>query len=107
MRLVGHWLDKRVAVAAAKEAAYQSADAEGKKAMLAAVGAEVAEEVAAADAAKAAALAKRPAWVVAKEAALLRNKNNTLLQLPKAPTSKFLAIMDPQRSHATPLAADH
>ena len=28
-----------------------------------------------------------------------------LLQLPMAPASKFIAVMDPKRSRATPLAA--
>ena len=42
---------------------------------------QVGAEVKAADAARALALTKRPAWVVAKEAALLQNKYNTLLEL--------------------------
>ena len=73
--------------------------------MLKAVGDEVGAEVDAADAARASALAKRPAWIVAKEAALRENKYNMLLQLPMAPASKFIAVMDPQRSRATPLGA--
>ena len=73
--------------------------------MLAAVGVEVAAEVAAKDAAKDAATAKRPAWIVAKDAALRQNKYNVLLQLPKAPASKFVAVMDPKRSRAMPLDA--
>ena len=66
---------------------------------------QVGAEVEAADAARALALTKRPAWVVAKEAALRQNKYNMLLQLPMAPASKFIAVMDPKRSRATPLAA--
>ena len=42
---------------------------------------QVGAEVKAADAARALALTKRPAWVVAKEAALLQNKYNPLLEL--------------------------
>ena len=42
---------------------------------------QVGAEVEAADAARALALTKRPAWVVAKETALRQNKYNTLLEL--------------------------
>ena len=105
MLFVGRWLERRAAAAAAKEEAYRSADEAGRRAMLKAVGDEVGAEVDAADAARASALAKRPAWIVAKEAALRENKYNMLLQLPMAPASKFIAVMDPQRSRATPLGA--
>ena len=67
--------------------------------MLQAVADEVQAEVDAAEKSRAAALAKRPAWIVAKEAALRQNKYNVLLPLPKAPASKFVAVMQPQLQH--------
>ena len=78
---------------------FQRADAPERKAMLQAVADEVQAEVDAAEKSRAAALAKRPAWIVAKEAALRQNKYNVLLPLPKAPASKFVAVMRPQLQH--------
>ena len=99
MLFVGRWLDRRALAAAAKEEVFQRADAPERKAMLQAVADEVQAEVDAAKKSRAAALAKRPAWIVAKEAALRQNKYNVLLQLPKAPASKFVAVMQPQLQH--------
>ena len=47
---------------------------------------QVAAEIDAVDAARASSLAKRPAWIVAKEAALRQNKYTKLLQLQPAPS---------------------
>jgi len=61
---------------------------------------QVGAEVEAAEAARALALTKRPAWVVAKEAALRQNKYNTLLELQRLPLP---LITDPNpNTHPNP-----